>query len=186
MFNNNSIGTQGLMSRRRFLKSVACAGIALAFPNITLASRQPRHLSFNNLHTGEKLSLTYFENGQYVSDALKEINNLLRDHRSGDIFTMDPSLMDLLYDLQTQLDTNKTFQVISGYRSPATNARLHKNSSGVASKSLHMRGKAIDIRIEGIDSKVIKNTAIAMYRGGVGYYRKSDFVHIDTGRVRSW
>ena len=178
------------MSRRRFLQGVTCTTAAMAFPGITAAAvkqlQQPRFLAFDNLHTGEKLSLTYFENGQYVKGALREINNLLRDHRSGDVIAMDPSLIDILYDLKNQLGANKPFQVISGYRSPSTNALLQKRNRGVATKSLHMQGKAIDIRLKGVDSKAIQNTAIAMHRGGVGYYQKSNFVHIDTGRVRSW
>lgn len=182
-----SISIQGHISRRHFLQSLTCTTAVLAFSGITAAAvKQPRYLAFDNLHTGEKLSLTYFEDGKYVRGALMEINNLLRDHHSGDVFAMDPSLIDLLHDLQNQLGANKPIQVISGYRSPATNAQLQKNSRGVASKSLHMQGKAIDIRIQGVDTKVIQNTAIAMRRGGVGYYRQSNFVHIDTGRVRSW
>lgn len=186
----HSISSQNQISRRRFLQGLTCTTAALTFPGITAAAvkkiQQPRHLAFDNLHTGEKLSLTYFEGGEYVNEALSEINNLLRDHRSGDIYSMDTSLIDLLHDLQNQLGTRKPVQIISGYRSPATNAKLQKNSRGVATKSLHMQGKAIDVRIEGIDSKIIRNTAIAMRQGGVGYYRKSNFVHIDTGRVRFW
>lgn len=162
----------------------------MAFPGLAAAVyRKPvqaRHLAFDNLHTGEKLSLTYYENGFYVADALREINYLLRDHRSGDVYRMDPRLIDLLYGLQAKLGTEKPFQIISGYRSPATNAKLRKETSGVAKKSMHMLGKAMDIRMEGVDSARIKKAAIAMRRGGVGYYRASDFVHVDTGRVRSW
>ncbi len=179
-----------LKSRRRFLQNLSCLTTAIAFPGITKAAASPSHmvrqLAFDNLHTGEKLSLTYFERGRYLDDALLEINKLLRDHRSGDIYPMDTSLIDLLFDLKNTLGTHKPFQVISGYRSPATNSQLQKSSSGVATKSLHMLGKAIDIRIDGLSSKIIQNTAINMARGGVGYYQQSDFVHIDTGKARFW
>ncbi len=186
-------GIDELKSRRLFLKGLAY-GSAVAMtgmPGIVQAAaswkQQPaKKLNFYNLHTDEKLSMTYFEDGQYVSGAMQEINYLLRDHRSGDVHNMDPDLFNLLYDLQNSLGGNKTIQVISAYRSPATNTMLKRSSSGVAKKSLHMLGQAIDIRIEGVDSKIIQQAGMAMKRGGVGYYRKSDFVHIDTGRVRFW
>jgi uncharacterized protein YcbK (DUF882 family) len=180
-------------SRRLFLKGLVCGGATLAMagaPGIASASKSwlqsPRKLAFHNLHTAEKLSLTYFEDGQYVSGAVQELNNLLRDHRSGDAYNMDPALFDLLHALQASLGGNKTFQVISGYRSPATNQMLNKNSSGVAKKSLHMLGKAIDIRVPGVESKIVQQASIALKQGGVGLYRKSNFVHIDTGNVRHW
>ncbi|WP_305910087.1 DUF882 domain-containing protein [Methylomarinum sp. Ch1-1] len=177
-------------SRRRFLQQLSCTTAALALPSLATAAvekpRQVRRLAFDNLHTGEKLTLTYFEQGHYIDEALQEINHLLRDHRSGEMFAMDPALFDLLFDMQTRLGSHRPFQVISGYRSPTTNAKLQKATSGVATKSLHMRGKAIDIRMEGVDSATIRRVAMTMRRGGVGYYPTSNFVHIDTGRVRSW
>lgn len=181
-----------LNSRRLFLKGLAC-GTTLAMagtPGIALASKkwlQPaKNLAFHNLHTEEKVSVTYFEQGHYVPDAEQELNYLLRDHRSGDVHGIDRELFDLLHDLQLSLGGNKTFQVISGYRSPKTNAMLSKKSSGVAKKSFHMQGKAIDIRVVGVDSKIVQQAAIAMKRGGVGYYQSSNFIHIDTGHVRHW
>ncbi len=181
---------QKLLSRRRFVQGLGCSIATLALPSIATATvdktYQPRLLAFDNLHTGEKLALTYFENGRYLSDALQEMNNLLRDHRSGDTFAMDPKLFDLLYAVKNRLGVNKPFQVISGYRSPISNSMLKKTTSGVAQKSLHMLGKAIDIRIEGVNSGTIRNAAIAMRKGGVGYYPESNFVHLDTGRVRFW
>jgi uncharacterized protein YcbK (DUF882 family) len=178
------------LNRRKLLTGLGCATATLAFPGLAVSAyrkpAQARHLAFDNLHTGEKLSLTYYENGFYVADALKEINYLLRDHRSGDVHRMDPQLIDLLYGLQAKLGTTKPFQIISGYRSPATNAKLRKESNGVAKKSMHMLGKAMDIRLEGVDSAWVKKAAIAMQRGGVGYYQASNFVHVDTGPVRSW
>ncbi|MGR9100188.1 MAG: YcbK family protein [Gammaproteobacteria bacterium] len=176
------------MGRRRFIKAMACIPLVVAGIPKTASSAvfQPKHLSFYNTHTGEKIALTYFEQGRYLADALEEVNYVLRDHRTGDVHEIDTSLLDQLYDLRKKLGVSKPIQIISGYRSPATNAMLSRNSSGVAQKSLHMLGKAIDIRIEGVDSKVVRNAAISMRKGGVGYYQSSNFVHVDTGRVRYW
>ncbi|GFO71797.1 hypothetical protein BJAS_P1511 [Bathymodiolus japonicus methanotrophic gill symbiont] len=177
------------ISRRNFLRYTLGATAAIAMP-VSYAGIQPssvvRDLKLHNLHTEEKISLSYYEQGQYVSEALRDISYLLRDHRTGDVLAMDPGLIDLLYDLKGVLGTDQPFQVISGYRSPKTNAALHKKSSGVASKSLHMQGKAIDICIEGVAVRDMQKAAISLARGGVGYYPRSNFVHIDTGRVRSW
>ena len=178
------------MTRRRFLNCALGATAALALPQTSHALIKPsklvRDLRLHNLHTEEKISLSYFEQGNYITEALQDINYLLRDHRTGDVFDMDPDLIDLLYDLKNVLATEHPLQVISGYRSPKTNAALHKKSGGVATKSLHMQGKAIDIRIQGIAAKDIREAAISLARGGVGYYPRSNFVHIDTGRVRTW
>ncbi len=144
-------------------------------------------LAFEHTHTGDKLKLTYFESGRYLKSALNEINYILRDYRTGDIYPIDLALLDQLHDLKLMLNTEgKPFHIISGYRSPATNNWLQSESSGVASHSLHMEGKAIDIRIAGIDTGHIRNAALVMNRGGVGYYPDSDFVHIDSGRARFW
>ncbi|MCK9605425.1 MAG: DUF882 domain-containing protein [Methylomonas sp.] len=145
-----------------------------------------RSLAFQNPHTGDKLSLTYFEKGRYVSDALAEINFLLRDYRTGDVHAIDPGLLDQLYDLKQMLGLSQPFGVISGYRSPLTNARLHAENAGVANNSFHIHGRAVDIRIERFDLRRIHNAAIAMHRGGVGYYPESNFIHLDTGTFRTW
>ena len=178
------------MTRRKFLRCALGTSVAIAMPQTSYALIKPstgiKDLRLHNLHTEEKISLSYFERGGYVAEALQDINYLLRDHRTGDVYAMDPVLIDLLYDLKNVLGTQKPLQVISGYRSPKTNAALHNKSNGVATKSLHMLGKAIDIRIEGIDAKNIQGAAISLARGGVGYYPSSNFVHIDTGRVRTW
>jgi uncharacterized protein YcbK (DUF882 family) len=148
----------------------------------------PSHkvLAFENTHTGDQLKLTYFEQGRYIKDALNEINLLFRDHHDGTVHPIDPTLLDQLYDLKDVLEVRKPFHIVSAYRSPATNADLRKHSDGVAKNSLHMQGRAIDIRIEGLDTRRIRNAALAMQRGGVGYYGRSDFVHLDTGSVRTW
>lgn len=192
IFSKKNNYVDDVASRRLFLKGllVGAAVSATGFSGIAKATagklQLPRKLAFYNLHTEEKVSMTYFEEGQYVKGAVQELNYLLRDHRSGDVYNMDPELYDLLYDLQSSLGGNKTFQVISGFRSASTNAMLNQKSRGVATKSLHMQGKAIDIRVEGVDSKVLQQASIALQKGGVGYYHKSDFVHIDTGNVRYW
>lgn len=179
------------MQRRRFLQLLAAgSAAAMSFPEVASAATRrniaPRKLAFDNLHTGEKLSLTYFEQGKYVSDALKEINHVLRDHRTDEVHPIDPNLLNFLYKLQASLDTDKAIGIISGYRSPATNEELRGKSSGVAKKSKHMLGQAIDIRIDGVESKIVRDAAISLRQGGVGYYSKSNFVHLDTGRFRHW
>ncbi|MGR8930662.1 MAG: YcbK family protein [Gammaproteobacteria bacterium] len=145
-----------------------------------------RDLMFQNPHTGEKLNLTYFERGRYLVDALDEINYLLRDHRTGDIHPVDPELLDQLHDLKQMLGLAQPFAVVCGYRSPLTNAKLHAEHRGVANNSFHMYGRAVDIRIERFDLRRIHNAAIAMHRGGVGYYPESNFIHLDTGTFRTW
>ena len=117
---------------------------------------------------------------------MEKISKILRDHRSGDIHPIDPKLMDFLYDLLTKVDNHSEVHIISGYRSPATNKKLRQRSKGVASRSLHMQGKALDFRLPGTDTALLRDTARKMKRGGVGYYKKSDFIQIDTGRVRNW
>jgi uncharacterized protein YcbK (DUF882 family) len=143
-------------------------------------------LSFEHMHTGDKLKLTYFERGSYIKDALQEINYLLRDFRTDDIHPIDTALLDQLFDLKQTLGLNKPFHIISGYRSPFTNAQLRKHSHGVAEHSFHMQGRAIDIRVEGVPSKMIRNAALTMAQGGVGYYPRNNFVHLDSGRFRTW
>jgi len=143
-------------------------------------------LALHNMHTGDQLKLTYFEEGRYIKDALHEINHLFRDYHDGSIHPIDPALLDQLHDLKHVLEVRKPFNIVSAYRSPATNADLRKHSDGVAKNSLHMEGRAIDIRIEGVDTRRIRNAALAMQRGGVGYYGRSNFVHLDTGSVRTW
>ncbi|SOD96676.1 DUF882 domain-containing protein [Caenispirillum bisanense] len=155
-----------------------------AVPRIPSA---PGRLRFHNLHTGDTVDVTYREKGRYLPDALEELNTVLRDHRTGDVHDMDPSLFDILVDLARAVDNPKgRFNIISGYRSPRTNAMLASASGGVAKKSLHMQGMAIDIALDGTSLKYVRKAGIALQRGGVGYYPKSGFVHLDTGRVRSW
>ena len=145
-----------------------------------------RRAAIHNLHTGEALDVVYWEQGKYVPDALAEAMRVMRDWRNGEEHVMDPRLFDVLHGLQGKLGTNKPFQLISGYRSPETNAHLHAESGQVASHSQHMLGRASDIRVEGVDLAVLHRAAQSLKAGGVGFYPVSDFVHVDVGPVRQW
>ena len=173
-------------SRRLFLKTVATAAPLLFLPKVALADTGARALSFLHTHTAERLKIEYFSGGQYVPGALAEVNHFLRDFRTGDVHTMDPGLLDLLHQLANTTGASRPFQVISGYRSPKTNATLRAHSEAVASGSLHMKGQAIDIRLADVPLPKLRSAALSLKKGGVGYYPSSDFVHVDTGRVRAW
>ncbi len=176
-----------LRARRRFLKTLAAFSIGVTAARTALASAdERRRLSFTHTHTGEHLTVVYFENGAYSNPALEQVNTLLRDYRDGTVHPIDPKLLDRLFQLQEAAGGTEPFQVISGYRSPSTNAAMHEKSSGVAEHSLHMEGQAIDIRMSGVPTEHLARLALEQGRGGVGFYRASDFVHVDTGRVRSW
>ena len=177
-----------VIDRRRFLAlgaMAACAlGSAPALAHALGAGR--RSLSFRHLHTGEHLTATYWADGAYVGEGLARIDRLLRDFRTDEVKTIDRRLLDLLNLLGSKVDCQAPFEVISGYRSPATNATLAKAGHGVAKKSLHLRGMAIDVRLPGRRLKDLHRAALALRAGGVGYYPASDFVHVDVGPVRSW
>ncbi len=158
---------------------------AVALARTTVQLRR-RSLEFYALHTGESLTTTYWEDGRYIPEELDRVNYILRDFRVNEIKPIDPALLDLLTRIQHRLSTNEAFQVISGYRSPVTNAMLHANSEGVAVHSLHLEGKAIDISVPGRSLAQLRGAALAQQAGGVGYYPKTGFVHVDTGRVRFW
>jgi uncharacterized protein YcbK (DUF882 family) len=183
------------MGRRQFAGGLlALAGLSV-IPSEVLASipqkqakiltKPARILAFDNLHTGEKIKLTYWEKGRYVKGALSEINHILRDHRTGDVARIDKALLDKLFILHNKIGSREPFQVVSGYRSPKSNAMLRSKSGGVAKKSMHCQGKAIDICLEDVDLVHVRNAALAMNSGGVGYY-SGQFVHIDTGKHRQW
>ncbi|PHS68576.1 MAG: hypothetical protein COB23_09190 [Methylophaga sp.] len=176
------------LSRRRFLQFGIGATTSLSLPSTfaNILAEPERKLSLINLHTGESLNTTYWAEGHYQASELAAINRILRDHRTGDIYHIDHDLIDMLNILHYKMKGNQPFQVISGYRSPKTNAKLSQKSSGVAKKSLHMQGKAIDIRLPGRQLSELRKTALNLHIGGVGYYPKSNFIHIDTGRVRHW
>jgi len=177
-----------MISRRNFLKA-ATGTAAMVLTPVALAkptSPADRVLQLHNLHTGESIKATYWAEGQYIAEELTAIDRLLRDHRADEITQMDRRLYDLLYALQQQVSSERSYHVISGYRSPTTNANLHRNSSGVAKRSLHMQGRAIDIRLPGVELKQLRKAALSLKAGGVGYYPKSNFIHVDTGRPRFW
>ncbi len=151
-----------------------------------LAAPDERTLRFFHTHTREALTVTYFADGKFIGDALLDIDYLLRDFRTGDVCQMDAMLLHTLHDLNQTMGANATFEVISAYRSPATNSSLQGRTEGVATNSMHLQGRAIDVRIPGCDTAILRDAAIALQRGGVGYYPASDFIHLDTGKVRTW
>lgn len=177
------------LDRRRFLRQAGalCAVVGpLASLPALAAIEGPRTLRFVHTHTGESLKTTYCNGGDYNTACLRDVDHFLRDFRTGESHPIDPSLLDFLYDLQIRADHDAYFEVISGYRSPATNTMLHRKSSGVAERSQHILGKAIDVRLSGYSTRRLSNDARSLARGGVGFYAKSDFIHIDTGHVRFW
>lgn len=179
--------TSNNASRRGFLG--ACLGATAGFLVPAVASAQPmdpKVLRFNHTHTGEKLAIEYWRAGTYEPQGLDAINRLMRDFRTGDIYPIDPPLLDLLHDVARRTESNRPFEIISAYRSPKTNAALNSHSDGVARNSLHLRGKAIDVRLGDVALKDLRRAALAAGRGGVGYYAGSNFIHVDTGRVRTW
>jgi uncharacterized protein YcbK (DUF882 family) len=169
-------------SRRDFLTALAGAlpGGAL------LESTAPRVLSLVHTHTNERLRLEYFHGGQYLPDALSSLNQFLRDFRTGEVYPIEPGLFDLMHRLAGAAGCDAPFHVISGYRSPKTNAALRQRSEGVAAGSLHMKGQAIDIRPIDVPLAKLRASALALRAGGVGYYPSSNFIHVDVGRVRTW
>jgi uncharacterized protein YcbK (DUF882 family) len=178
-------------SRRSVLKlglGAAAATILASQPSWARAPQPPeKRLCFQNLHTGECVTSTYWAKGDYVWEGLREVNHVLRDFRTDDVYPIDVKLLDVLHALDDKLGGRSKFMVISGYRSPRTNAMLAAaDGSGVAKNSLHMSGRAIDVRVHGLGLADLRKVAIDLKRGGVGYYPKSDFVHLDIGRVRSW
>ena len=190
------------VSRRRLLlgglAGAGLAGAGLACPGLArpglartvCANPAPvascRRIAFLNLHTHEHLDIDYFRDGEYVAEAQTKIQHVLRDFRNGEVHAIDPALLDYLVEVAAKLGGEPRFGVVSGYRTPATNETLREHSSGVAQRSLHMQGRAIDVRMAGIDCADLARHAQDLQRGGVGYYRASDFVHLDTGAPRTW
>jgi uncharacterized protein YcbK (DUF882 family) len=188
-----SVRMQNSLGRREILRLGACASLAaVGAPTfgwaqaLTLQGAQVRRTKLHNLHTGDTFNDAYFENGAYVAEALAEAMRVLRDWRNGEEHVMDPRLFDALHGINARLETDAPFQIISGYRSPETNAMLHERSAGVASHSQHTLGKASDVRIEGVDLRNLHRAALNVAAGGVGFYPTSNFVHVDVGPVRQW
>jgi uncharacterized protein YcbK (DUF882 family) len=175
------------ISRRDFLRRVRFGALLLLPSRRAFASRgESRALDFEHTHTGESLSVTYWADGRYVPEALARVDRLLRDFRTGDVHAIDPKLLDLLHELRVSTGASAPYQVISGYRSPETNAMLRAQGRKVGSRSLHMKGEAIDVRLADVPTARVRDVALKLARGGVGYYEKKDFVHVDVGRVRRW
>lgn len=174
--------------RRTFLKLGASTALTTVLAHPVFAAKGPEHrvLSFYNLHTGESLKTCYRANGKLIQRAVKRISHIMRDHRTGEIKPVDINLLDLLHRIAVTTEAPSPFNIISGYRSPSTNAALRKATAGVARKSLHMEGRAIDIRMPGCPTARIHQLAVNLKSGGVGYYPESDFVHLDTGPVKVW
>lgn len=179
-------------SRRRVLQAggamagVSAAGLLASKVRSQEAPARPKRIALLNLHTDERLEIEFFRDGAYLPDALAAIEGVLRDFRTGERHAIDPGLMSYLAQVAHIAGVDPAFSVISGYRSPLTNAQLRKQNAGVAQHSLHMEGRAIDVRIHGVDCADLAAHALDLRRGGVGYYRASDFVHLDTGTFRTW
>lgn len=173
-------------SWRRMTTTACMLACCLLGLDAAATTDTPRELSFRHTHTGESLTVVYWQNGEYRSDALETINDFLRDFRTGDKAQMDPELLDLLYTVYQKTGSNGQFEIISAYRSPKTNEMLRNRSNGVAKQSQHLLGKAIDVRLTDVPIETIRRIAYNLGVGGVGFYTKSNFVHLDTGRFRTW
>ena len=188
----NFIETLPELTRRQILTagvlgSLVCLAPVQALAKLSLTGVQERSLSLLNTHTGERLKeVVYWEKGDYILDALENLNHVLRDHRTNQVHPIDPMTLDLMAAISRKVGAKQPFEIISGYRSPQTNKSLSKQSRGVAKNSYHMQGKAVDLRLPGVPLKAVRKAALELRMGGVGYYAKSDFVHIDSGKVRSW
>jgi uncharacterized protein YcbK (DUF882 family) len=156
-------------------------------PGLAAAARAPeRALAFHHQHTGERLRAVYFADGTYLPESLREVRRVLRDWRTDEAVDIDPRLLDIVYLLQQRLGRRAPLEVICGYRSPATNAMLRRQGRGVAKDSLHMHGMAIDLGFPGSELVAAHRAALALAAGGVGYYPRDGFVHLDSGAVRQW
>lgn len=186
-----------MTQRRSFLKRSALLAAMFGAPllaragagsviSATSTTAAERTLRMYNIHTGESLRSLFWADGTFVPDALTDINKLLRDHRNNQIAAIDPTLLLLLDRVSAQVGSGKVLHIISGYRSPESNQLLADTTSGVATRSLHLEGKAIDVRIPGRDLASLHQAALRAGGGGVGYYPDSQFVHMDTGRLRHW
>ncbi len=176
-------------TRRRVLQMAAVSVLGSFAAPLAQAARHPpgeRAIAFQNLHTGESLSTVYWADGRYLPEAMQRIDWLLRDFRVDQAHPIDPRLLDTLAGLRHRLYTQEPLQVISGYRSPSTNEMLARMSGEVAHHSLHTQGMAVDIRVPGRRLSGVRTAAMGLRRGGVGYYPRSNFVHIDVGPVRHW
>ncbi len=174
------------LDRRTFLKLAAGSCAVASFPTLANNTTQEKSLGFYHLHTGERLNTTYWSEGGYLSSELNDINYLLRDFRVKESISIDTDLLDALHSLHSAVGSKKNYHVISGYRSPKTNAKLMRQGRNVAKKSFHMKGQAIDVYLPDVNLERLHKAAVDLQIGGVGYYRRDGFLHIDTGPVRRW
>lgn len=177
--------------RRRMLCTLVavmcvCSSAEAETPEAAPVPPAGRRIVMTNTHTGETADVVFRNESGYIPEAIDKLEAVLRDHRSNERHPMDPALFDILADLAQTAGVEPRYQIISGFRSSESNAMLRSRSKGVAEKSLHLQGKAIDVRLKGVPTDKLRDLALAAARGGVGYYHKSDFVHVDTGRVRRW
>lgn len=183
------MNNQPCADRRRLLFGLA-APVALGLAALPLRSAEAavreRSLSMHHLHTGESLNATYYAGGRYLGESVRAFSWLLRDWRESRAKPVDPELLDLVWALRQRLDTTAPIQIVCGYRTPQTNAFLRRRSEGVARNSLHLRAMAIDLKVPGRPLRQVRSAAVSLRGGGVGYYPASDFVHVDTGQVRTW
>ncbi len=179
------ISRRGLI-RLGILTAVSCVMPFKALASVKDILSTDRSLIFHNLHYNEDLDVVFWKDGKYVPEALIQINHMFRDHYSGQVKPIDTKLIDLLFDIKITLDSNEPFHIISGYRTRKTNSSISRHIKGVAKNSLHIQGKAVDVRLPGKRLKDLRRTAYELNVGGVGYYPKSNFVHLDVGRPRFW
>ena len=183
----NEAGRKYIPGGRRITGSLVVVMLMLLFSRTTASSiNSQRQLDLYHTHTKESLSVVYHDGSDYIPAALERINNFLSDFRNGAKHPIDPATLDILFRLRAHFGGANTFEIISAYRSPETNAMLRAKGRDVARRSLHMEGKAIDARLRSVDTASLRDAAIALKLGGVGYYQASDFVHVDNGRVRTW
>jgi len=181
-----------MLDRRDFMKGGLAAMLAASVPLIGAADANAItnfaswRVNLRFYHTGESFSGVYRVGDRYLPEAFERMNYVLRDFRTGEVFPMDPRVLDIISRLQQKIGTSQPFEILSGYRSPKTNNMLRNSSSGVARNSYHMYGQALDVRMPGYSTRKLRNHAQSLRSGGVGYYSKSNFIHIDTGDVRSW
>ncbi len=177
-----------MISRRNLLLSTAALAVPLSGSNVLAALIVPgeRRLSLYNQHTGESVKAVYWADGEFIHDELVAISQVLRDHRTDEAIDIDTALLDQLNLLQAKVASNGRYEIISAYRAPRSNAKLYRSTEGVAANSYHMYGRAIDVRLPGVELKYLHSAALDMYAGGVGYYPDSRFIHLDSGDIRNW
>lgn len=170
-------------------RQIICGFAATAAAVVTMpaeAAIAPAKLSIHNAHTQETLDVTFRTGKGYDRQALAALDHILRDWRRNEVLHIDPRLFDIMARIAALVGQPPRYEVVSGYRSPETNAMLRRNGRGAAARSLHMVGQAIDLRLAGVKLSALRRTALGLAAGGVGYYPRSNFVHLDTGDVRSW